>query len=580
MRPIGKWFAAGLFLMLALGCGERREEGAGQAATPAPPTTPQPARIVGEVRLAGQEDASGVQVYIPGGNLLAITGRDGRYALQGVGQGRHEVMARLEGYEPTLLGTVSVKPSNKEEQYTLEPVTLAHSAEAQNAPPRAEPKLGSIRGRLLHAAGDTVDWSGAQVELSQTPYRTTAAADGSFLLWNIPPDQYRLTARMDGYEPASANVRVLPAPAATTVTLDLTPSGPADGGAASGILTLRTYPPAGAGRPGGAAPATTATTARVVGVARKNLEGEAPVDMSGIQITLAGSSVAATTDQEGNYLLENVAPGRHELLAQAQGFEPARVEIEVAAGQEAQVEELLLEPIRQYPEVVETSPGDGARGVVVQRVMPLMIRFNKKMNMQSVRQALRFDPPVAFQMQGGKESPDTDFDLVKINVFGAIEQPVAKFRTRYTLTIGQEATDLEGLRLQEPFQMSFTTGEASVVMTDPPSGAREVGMAPHTPVVFHFNAPMEYRSLSSDSIRITPALETAPFFSLSDDPDTGWTRLIITGIWKPDTEYRVTLSRRARTVANNTVSNTPYILRFKTAKLTLRRLPTVPRTAR
>jgi hypothetical protein len=214
--------------------------------------------------------------------------------------------------------------------------------------------------------------------------------------------------------------------------------------------------------------------------------------------------------------------------------------------------------------------------VMVQREMPITVRFSKKMDPDSLRKAVHFEPEVAYRIFSGRSQSDTDFDLMKIVLYGVNQQPVARFRTRYTLVIGEAATDFEGLTLQEPYRTSFTTGAPEIVRTSPADGAKDMAMAPQTSVVITFNAPMNYETLTRDAVTIRPRPQLQPVFQLIDDGDSGWSNVLISGTWQPDTEYRVTVNRRVRTINNDSIANTPYTFRFKTARLIPMRPPTNP----
>lgn len=571
MRPVSGWLILGMLALLAAGCQGPESQAPAPPAAAAPPATTQPARIQGEVRLQGQTDDSGIQVYIPGTSTLAITDHAGRFVLSGLETGEYEVRARAEGYRDAAVGKVSVVPSLRPETYTLDALTLVPRARlaAEGADGRS---LGAIRGTMASPDGAISDWSGCTIALDKTDFRTVAAPDGAFLLWNLPADQYQLVARLPGFASMSQPVRVLPGPDPTTVTVSMQ----AQPDLTSGTLYLA--PPAPAAPRTTAAALPTTATARLHGVALKDQEGLQ--DMSGITLALAGTSLIVTTAPDGKYAIENIKPGTYQLLAQAEGFEPAQGQFTVQAGEDLELENLLLEPRRNYPEVLATTPPDGQRGVAIVPEIPILVRFSKKMKPDSLRQAVLIDPPAAFRIETGKEAPDTDFDLMRVLVSGVGQQPIARFKTRYTLTISQAATDVEGLTLQEPYRMSFTTGDPEVIRTTPANGASNVPLSPLVPVTIYFNAPMSYRTMSPDILRIQPGLGTTPNIVLREDPATGWTQLIVTAMWKPDTAYQITVLRRARTLSNNPISNTPYSFRFRTSKLEPYRFPSVPRSAR
>lgn len=643
MRSVYGVLSTLALLALLLACSNPQR---GEQDQTGPEAANAPARISGQVLLQGQDSSGGVQVYIPGTSLIAFSDNAGRFAMKDVPAGRHEVMARAEGFAQAALGPVTVEPG---QQYNLQPVTLVSKSPAPTPTP-AQQELGSLRGTVALAGQTTgtaagVDWSRCAVALEKTPYRTTCAPDGTFLLWNLPPDQYVLTARMEGFEPVSTNVRVLPGPEPTTAELRLARAVPATTGDRAIRGGVQLIGPTGqpatdydkiivqlANLPGqiarpnaqgafaltglapgrytvtatgqgyqpptpvdvdltslpeieitltmNAAATTTNTTARLRGVAVKNVEGE--TDMSGINVALAGTALIATTDAAGRYEIPNVPPGSYTMIAQADGFETAQQgPIELEAGQTLEAEGLLLEPELDRPVVLETTPANGARNVLIRREIPITIRFSKKMQPESLRQAVRIDPPVAFRVFVGREQPDLDFDLVRVVLAGAIDQPVARFRTRYTLTISDQASDFEGLTLEEPFSMSFTTGNPAVVTTIPANNERSAGvLSPASPVAIYFNAAMDYTTLNIEAISLRPALQQLPNLSIQDDPVTGWTRLYISAIWQPDTEYRITVNRRPRTVGQDALENTPYTFRFRTSRLYLPPFPQAPRNPR
>ncbi len=100
------------------------------------------------------------------------------------------------------------------------------------------------------------------------------------------------------------------------------------------------------------------------------------------------------------------------MIAQAAGYKDARVgPFEVTAGQDLQLDTLRLDPAVDLPRVISTDPSAGTRGVPVDREIPVMIRFNKKMDSESLRKAIWVDPADASKVSVGRERPTTDFDL-------------------------------------------------------------------------------------------------------------------------------------------------------------------------
>jgi hypothetical protein len=627
-RPT-RWLAALALLAMAIAC--RRDASAPTDPDNAASRAAAGARLVGEVALADQADAGGVQVYLPGTRLFAIADETGGFAIDDVPVGVHKVAARLAGYEPTVLEeALELRDADMGQDVRLEPIVLSPRKRA-SASLEDEQGFGSIEGRVIVAGREAMDAEAqgtpAVVELEGTPYRTTCLSDGTFLLWNLPPDQYRVTARVPGAIPQTKAVRVLPGSRAT-LQLTLAADESARDGRIAGQVELydtqgqltnefdrivvrlmgtaisTTLQPDGtfvlenlprrryvitAGGDGFllAGPAevdlglqpeasvlltltasepTPSETGRVIGFAIKgDME---PDEQSGISIVLAGTQAAATTDQLGQFTLERVPPGSYRLLASATGYRSAEAgPVEVVAGQDTELEGIFLEPDRDAPRVVQTDPADGSREVMIRREIPVTIRFSRKMVPESLREAVSVDPPVAFSIFTGTEIPGGDFDLLRLVLHGAEEEPAARFRTRYTVTIDSRARDFEGVAMEEPHRFSFTTGEPSVIATLPEDGGAKPGVGPRNPIAIYFNARMDHSTLTPDVLRIRPSLTMEPQLSVYDDPATGWTRMHVSATWEPDTSYSVTVQRRARTDSKNSLNNTPYTFKFRTAKM-------------
>lgn len=635
------------FLMLAAACNQPadRTSPVGRPDQPAPLNRIQTATftIQGTAQYADGQDHSGIQVYVPGSSLMAITDDEGAYVLGGLAPGVYTIKARAGGYQAAVAGEVELPAT--EDAATTQPVTLASlTLKPRSVNGNAEPgQLGSLHGRVaIEGVADSAtstDLARCVIALEGTPYRTTCAGDGSFLLWNLPPDQYRLSARLEGFIPEAKAVRVLPGPEAETVNIELVPLAPPRGNrvlsgfvelidlqgqpvtdytgvtieligrsdldqtpSAEGTFAFTELVPdvyrVTASAAGYVSPEPievnlsdlpstevqltleTATRAEgpgatLRGVALKDVDD--PGDMSGIQVALLGTSLTAITDEGGEFTITQIPPGVYSLIAQAQGFEDTRQgPIELAEGDDLAVDTLLLEAIRDYPTVLSINPADNARNVVVRREMPITIRFSKKMDPNSLRQAIRIQPPVAFRVFAGKERRDTDFDLAKIIMAGAVDEPSARFKTQYSITIDETARDVEGLTLQEPFRASFRTGAAEVIATSPVDGARQAFVGLAQPVEVFFNAPMDPATLTVDSLRIRPPRRTVkPTLSTRIDPITGWTRLLIQSDWAPGTRYEVTVQKGVKTTRREGLGNTPYTFRFETASMEVLDAPNV-----
>jgi hypothetical protein len=303
---------------------------------------------------------------------------------------------------------------------------------------------------------------------------------------------------------------------------------------------------------------------RVKGSAKLADQGE---DSSGITIALAGTSFMALTDREGNYVISKIPEGRYTLLAQAEGYVPSGVEnISVAAGEQTDVEEIVLEKKVVLPEVVFTDPGDGTRNVMIRHSMPIFVRFNKKMKPDSVKAAFSIKPEVDYVAYMGKENPQSDFDLLLVLLQGVSDIAPARFRTSYTVTIGKEATDFENLQMEEPYSFKFATGEASIIRTVPAPGEKDVFLSHREPLVIYFNAQIQHDTVNAKTISISPEPNGEFYVQNWDDAESGWTESRLYTSWDFDQDYRVTISKGVRTFDGSPLSNTPYVVNFKTTK--------------
>lgn len=625
--------------------------------TPVGVEGPVSVRVGGVVTLEGRDDAEGVQVYIPGTARVSITGPDGRYLLEGVGEGTWTVMARREGFRTTEVSEVVVEPDTPPgRQLVLPAATLAPAAVARtrSAPSTATAAataelFGTLTGQVVPGVSENAPpvppiMTRCTVELRDTPYRTQCDSDGLFMLWNIPVGAYTLLARMPGFETHTRLVQVEPGMRDVPLSVELEPRVEvrdrtlagmielfeADGSPSNAFerITVQVYmlggedqqlrdlPTPTLGPDGSFTMAnlvpgrylvtafgdgyelTSAVEADLTEATRRQLRltlrGTAPpraesatltgavilddpeaTDFAGVQVALAGTGYTALTDAGGNYTIRNVPPGSYQLIAEADGFEPGRLgPFEVEAGETLELEDLLLAPELDYPVVLSTRPGDGARDVLVEPEVVIEVRFNKKMDPDSLRRAVSIRPPVLFEVFAGRERRDTDFDLMQIVLYGTAtgargrsseSPPMLEFKTRYTIRIGREARDVEGLELAEPYEMSVTTGEPAVIATNPPDDGFKRDLSPRDPLVIYFNAPMDHETLTERVLSFRPRLTASPNISAREDPQTGWTHMTVSTLWEADTEYEVTVQRRARTAGRQSLSNTPYRFSFRTS---------------
>jgi len=204
--------------------------------------------------------------------------------------------------------------------------------------------------------------------------------------------------------------------------------------------------------------------------------------------------------------------------------------------------------------------------VIIRRTVPVFVRFSKKMRVETVKRAFRIDPAVDYRLYMGRQNPQSDFDLLYVELRGISDYNPMKFDTRYSITIGPEATDFEGITLEEPYNFSFTTAKAAIIETQPKEGDDRVALGPQFPLIFYFNAPIRHDTLDSRTIRVSPELYGGFQTSAQENRASGWTEVRVFGEWKDDTEYTIVFTRGIRTFDGSGLSNTPYRLSFRTAK--------------
>lgn len=578
--------------------------------------------VIGLVELSDNNDASGIHVYLPGTSLACYTDSDGNYTLPDVPAGRYDLMARLDGYQPILISQLTIPEVNEAAVLKQPKAMLLRqrqNARTMRAEGDALP-AGALRGLVTLGRSSEPQSAGTNgtIILEDTPYRTVTDETGQFYFWQLPAGTYTLRAEAPRHRSYRSTVRVLPGEEPSTLTINLLPEPTAnrrligrvdltdiagepsvdfdlvtvqllgypeytqtptnDGSFAFNALEAGRYQvQAMAESFLPTAPMTVdlsdvpeveirlslrqaedlTGTASISGVVIRNDDGQ--LDSSGIQVALAGTSHLAITDAFGEFNMDRILPGEYTLLAQKAGYLTLEYgPLTLEAGQALELPPLALELDQEFPVVMKTDPEDDARDLLVRRELPVFVRFSKKMEPRSLRAAVSISPAVDFVVYAGRELPETDFDLMKIVLVGGNGERSAQLQTRYTVTIGTEAVDQEGLALEEPYRFSFTTGDPAVIGTYPDDGGRLNDLSPGSSLIVYFNAPMDHDSLTPKVIRMRPELPSEPLVYAEDDPETGWTQMRISGAWEPETEYRINIQRRARTAGRRALQNTPF----------------------
>lgn len=176
--------AALAFAVMASGCA-KKEEGK--------PPTAEEIKVVGVVSLVGAPDSSGVEVKIEAAGLSTTTDAKGQFVLSGLTEGVWEITFSKPGY-PTKTLTVTVEPG----KLTIDVGKV-----------EMEPG-GSISG-VVTLEGET-DFRGITVTITAVDgsisYTATTDSEGKFVLTDIKPGDYAISAEREGYEKKATEVTV------------------------------------------------------------------------------------------------------------------------------------------------------------------------------------------------------------------------------------------------------------------------------------------------------------------------------------------------------------------------------------
>lgn len=617
-------FLSMLLCVLLTSCGREEESPDNKIipdmSLPTPQSDWKTTTVSGSVQIPDRDDQSGVLVYASGKSLMAYTDRNGEFTLLNVPLGDYEFMGRLDGYEVASLGTIIIEGTPRNPP---EPVRLS-SVELEKKPEETEPvQYGGIVGKVENEKGDAAE--GVLVQIEGTLFKTVTDDQGVFRFFNMKPKAYTLNFSKAGYVPQSKSLNVQPGSPTFTDPVQLKPINqesksrkiygtvdmydlkgepvnkfnsvivalegtsyvalPDSQGnftfeVSPGKYTITANAPGFENRSKIDVDLTELeyTNVSVIldkipseeasqGILRGAVKLEDEEDHSGVSVALTGTSKVAVTDSAGRYELTGIPEGEYTLLAQTEGFITIAMEnIRINPGEELELETITLERRVNPPEVIYTDPGNGESDVMVQEITPVFIRFSKQMKPDSLRRAFSIRPSVDYKIYAGRQSRYSDYDLMYVELAGTTTANPLQFDTRYTITISTAAEDFEDLTLEEEYEFTFNTGEASVTGTTPADGATGAFITNQRPIYVYFNAPLDPDTVNTRNISIEPDTYVIPDVRLVEDPETGWATIRIFTEMEPDTRYTVRIGSGVLTENGSGISNLPYTFRFRTSK--------------
>lgn len=246
--------------------------------------------LAGRVTFADRQQSPGIQVALLGTDRIATSDPAGAYAFHDLRPGTYALQATAPGYEPALLGELTVisRQRTEAQALTLTPQRAFVSGTVSLA------DEGPLAGTSLTLASES----------DPTAHWSWSATESTFLLPVPGGGRYRLVASHAGYADASTSVDV--AAGAT---------------AEAGALVLER------------------TTGSVRGVVE--LDGDPG---AGATIFATGTDAFTTSGVDGSFVLDSIPAVTWTLVVMREGWLTKSVEATVAAGQLVDVGTIRLAP--------------------------------------------------------------------------------------------------------------------------------------------------------------------------------------------------------------------------------------------
>lgn len=498
---------------------------------------PESGILSGRVNLEGRESEGGVLVEVEDTSLATLTNRGGNFALSGMEPGVYTLIFSYEGYETAQL-EASVEAglvTRLEDVITLSP--LPEDALASSL---------SILGQLL-----VLGMSGEMIEeippvsvgIVENEATARVQADRSFEFHNLTPGSYTLVATAPGYRLAE--------PVVVTVTEDA-PS--------LTVLTMRDE-------------RSREESGDLTGMVELAAAGSSrrATNPAGTLVALTGANRTGAADSSGSFALAEIEPGIYTLVLSKPGYLAREIpNIEIRGGETTDVGVIELEPDVERPRLLASIPEDGRRDWIVRPENVIRLVFNKPMRLDTLGPALNMQPPCNFKVRRvaveGAATPEAG-DVIEMVFTNGVNRRGLELDTRYRLTLSENATDHDGLGLEEDSTIQFSTAGLSVIQTVPPNGAGGVVVDPRRPVMIYFNAAVDRETLVERNVDISPDPIAMPAnWGMEPDSATGWTRLYLPMTTHPDRRYTITLRSRIKTIDGDRLDGASYRFNFQTAE--------------
>lgn len=255
-------------------------------------TTQTHGRVIGTVRNSANEVLHGAQVtaVATGTNKSASSNADGRYEIESLPPGTYKVYCAATGYQSKVTQNVTV--------------TAGQATEVNFALTPNEQAKGRLVGTVRNAAHEVLH--GAQVKAVTSGGEKSAStnAEGRYELNDLPPGTYKVYCQATGYQSTAKENVTVTSGQATEVNFQLSPTPQPKG--------------------------------RLAGTVR-NAANE-PLHGAQVKAVLSGGNQSATTNAEGRYELNELAPGTYRVYCLATGYQSTVKEnVTVTSGQTTEV---------------------------------------------------------------------------------------------------------------------------------------------------------------------------------------------------------------------------------------------------